>query len=141
MRHERPCHQHRAEQVHLDRLHPRIPVDLLDRAHRAVDAGVVDERREIAEALERPVDERCTEAGSETSAGDRQHAILVARERHELLARALEVGGGPAADADTGPGVDERARDLETQSLAGARDEGAAADEVDAGHDALPTWT
>ena len=49
VRHHGAADSDGAEQVDRDRLDPFVPVDLLDRAHRTVDAGVVDQDVEPAE--------------------------------------------------------------------------------------------
>ena len=75
--------------------HPLVPVDVLDRAHRAVDAGVVDEDVEVAEEPPACADRRhvAASSGSATSARLRRRPARPAAPTAPAppaLSRALE---------------------------------------------------
>src|SRR5207249_10267169 len=125
-----PAHQNRAEEVDLNRLHPGLPIDFLDRAHRAVDTGVVDEYAAVIQLPGRLLDRGLAILGSGYIAFASENALACRGERLQLAHGFAQQGLAAGHQQHTGPGTDVVAGDGAAQALVGAGDDGGSAREI-----------
>jgi len=123
MRQQSSTEKNRVEEIHPDRLLPRVPLHVVDDPFRPIDAGVVHENIYSREAFERVADETLDVRRHRhvcDRSGDRRRLRC---NRLELALCTVEVGGIPGADEDARAGCEVRPCNLEPETMAPARDD------------------
>jgi hypothetical protein len=123
------AHERRAEQVDLNRAHPLVPVHLLERADRAVDAGVVDENVERRHQPRGFFRDATAGGGIGDIPGDRVNGGAGRVEPRELAAHLLEQRRAAGDQEDARPRAHEALGDDPSEPLVAPRDDGTAAAE------------